>query len=75
MSGELGDEGQDQLAQRRFVINAGTVRQLMRWCEQWSERRFAVEGAKGLGRSLAQQARSLGNGDARYLGTPPRVSH
>lgn len=61
VSGELGDEGQDQPAQRRFVTNAGTVRQLMRWCEQWSERRFAVEGAKGLGRSLAQQARSLGN--------------
>lgn len=26
-----------------------TFRQLMRWCEQWPERRFAVEGAGGLG--------------------------
>lgn len=30
--------------QRRFsfIVNAGTVRQLMRWCEQWTERRFAI---------------------------------
>ncbi|MED7825878.1 IS110 family transposase [Streptomyces chiangmaiensis] len=49
-----------QLAQRRFVVNAGTVRQLIRWCAQWPERRFAVEGAKGLGRSLAQQLAAAG---------------
>ncbi|MFF4551242.1 hypothetical protein [Streptomyces sp. NPDC001435] len=23
-----------QVAQRRFVVNSGTFRQLMRWCEQ-----------------------------------------
>ncbi|MGV9271671.1 IS110 family transposase [Kitasatospora sp. NPDC003701] len=49
------DAAGHQLAQRRFVANAGTFRQLMAWCEQWPERRFAVEGAGGLGRSLAQQ--------------------
>ncbi|WP_327073887.1 IS110 family transposase [Kitasatospora purpeofusca] len=49
------DAAGHQLAQRRFVVNAGTFRQLMAWCEQWPERRFAVEGAGGLGRSLAQQ--------------------
>lgn len=54
------DAAGHQLAQRRFVVNAGTVRQLMGWCEQWTERRFAVEGAKGLGRSLAQQPASAG---------------
>ncbi|WP_199315035.1 hypothetical protein [Streptomyces cadmiisoli] len=32
-----------QLAQRRFVVNAVTVRQLMRWCERRPEHRFAVE--------------------------------
>ncbi|MET8538923.1 transposase [Streptomyces sp. NPDC005065] len=32
----------------------------MRWCEQWPERRFAVEGAGGLGRSLAQQLAAAG---------------
>ncbi|MET8955962.1 transposase [Streptomyces sp. NPDC004533] len=54
------DAAGHQLAQRRFVVNAGTIRQLMRWCERWPERRFAVEGAKGLGRSLAQQLASAG---------------
>ncbi|WP_338145693.1 IS110 family transposase [Streptomyces scabichelini] len=49
------------VAQRRFVVNAGTFRQLMRWCEQWPERRFAVEGARGLGRTLAQQLAAAGD--------------
>ncbi|MFD9659670.1 IS110 family transposase [Streptomyces mirabilis] len=54
------DAAGHQVAQRRFVVNAGTFRQLMRWCEQWSERRFAVEGARGLGRTLAQQLAAAG---------------
>lgn len=49
-----------KISQRRFVVNAGTFRQLMRWCEQWPERRFAVEGARGLGRTLAQQLATAG---------------
>ncbi|MEV6655226.1 transposase [Streptomyces sp. NPDC051219] len=54
------DAAGHRVAQRRFVVNAGTFRQLMRWCEQWPERRFAVEGAGGLGRSLAQQLAAAG---------------
>ncbi|MGW3248831.1 IS110 family transposase [Streptomyces sp. NPDC001070] len=54
------DPSGHQVAQRRFVVNAGTFRQLMRWCEQWPDRRFAVEGAGGLGRSLAQQLAAAG---------------
>jgi transposase len=54
------DAAGHQVAQRRFVVNAGTFRQLMRWCEQWPERRFAVEGARGLGRTLAQQLAAAG---------------
>ncbi|MFJ1551085.1 transposase [Streptomyces sp. NPDC088246] len=54
------DAAGHQVAQRRFVVNAGTFRQLMRWCEQWPERRFAVEGAGGLGRSLAKQLAAAG---------------
>ncbi|MGW4985376.1 IS110 family transposase [Streptomyces mirabilis] len=46
--------------QRRFVVNAGTFTQLMRWCEPWPERRFAIEGAGGLGRALAQQLAAAG---------------
>ncbi|MFJ2589585.1 hypothetical protein [Streptomyces sp. NPDC087538] len=34
------DAAGHQVAQRRFVVNAGTFRQLMRWCEQWPERRY-----------------------------------
>ncbi|MET8638846.1 hypothetical protein ABZX69_43895 [Streptomyces sp. NPDC004074] len=44
-----------KIGQRRFVVNAGTFGQLMRWSEQWPERRFAVEGAGGLGGTLAHQ--------------------
>lgn len=43
-----------QLAVRRFVVNAGTAKQLLGWAAQWSERRFAIEGANGLGRRIAQ---------------------
>jgi transposase len=65
------DAAGHQLAQRRFVVNAGTVRQLMRWCEKWPERRFAVEGAKGLGRSLAQQ---LAAGGEHVVDVPSTLS-
>ncbi|MEV6056384.1 transposase [Streptomyces sp. NPDC052107] len=54
------DAAGHQVAQRRFVVNAGTFRQLLRWCEQWPERRFAVEGTRGLGRTLAQQLAAAG---------------
>ncbi|MFE7332290.1 IS110 family transposase [Streptomyces sp. NPDC057565] len=54
------DAAGHQVAHRRFVVNAGTYRQLMRWCERWPDRRFAVEGAGGLGRSLAQQLAAAG---------------
>jgi transposase len=42
-----------QLAVRRFVVNAGTTKQLLGWAAQWPERRFAVESAS-LGRRFAQ---------------------
>ncbi|MEU2110735.1 transposase [Streptomyces sp. NPDC019507] len=54
------DAAGHQVAQHRFVVNAGTFRQLMRWCEQWPERRFAVEGAGGLGSTLARQLAAAG---------------
>ena len=44
-----------RVAARRFVVNAGTFRQLLAWSAVWPQRRFAVEGAHGLGRGLAQQ--------------------
>ncbi|PSK67621.1 hypothetical protein B0E53_00431 [Micromonospora sp. MH33] len=50
-----------QLAARRFVINAGAFAQLTRWSDRWSQRRFAVEGANGLGRGIAQQLAAAGD--------------
>jgi hypothetical protein len=44
-----------EVAQRRFAVNAGTFNPLMTWAERWPERRFAVEGAFGLGRGIAQR--------------------
>ncbi|MFK4269238.1 transposase [Streptomyces milbemycinicus] len=53
------------------MVNSGTAGQLMRWCEKWSERRFAVEGAKGLGHSLAQQLAAAGKYVADVPSTLP----
>ncbi|WP_345125390.1 IS110 family transposase [Streptomyces chiangmaiensis] len=49
-----------RIGQRRFVVNSGTFGRLLHWCAQWPGRRFAVEGAGGLGRSLAQQLAAAG---------------
>ncbi|MCD5422445.1 IS110 family transposase [Rhodococcus pyridinivorans] len=42
------------VASRRFVVNAGTATALATWSQRWTERRYAIEGAKGLGRGIAQ---------------------
>lgn len=49
------DSSGNKIAHRRFPVNAGTFGQLMAWSQRWPERRFAVEGARGLGRGIAQQ--------------------
>ncbi|MEU5773415.1 IS110 family transposase [Streptomyces venezuelae] len=54
------DAAGHKIGQRKFVVNAGTFSRLLRWCEQWPNRRFAVEGAVGLGRTLAQQLVAAG---------------
>jgi transposase len=43
------------LDRRRLLVNAGTLGQLLAWAAGWPARRFAVEGAYGLGRPIAQQ--------------------
>lgn len=48
------DDSGRELGVRRFVVNAGTAKQLLGWAAQWPQRRFAVEGANGLGRGTAQ---------------------
>jgi hypothetical protein len=48
------------IGQRRLAVNAGTFTQLMKWANAWPQRRFAVEGANGLGRGIAQQLAATG---------------
>lgn len=54
------DEAGRQLAARRLPVNAGTFTALTRWASRWPQRRFAVEGANGLGRGIAQQLAAAG---------------
>jgi transposase len=48
------------LGQRRLLVNAGTLTQLTAWAAGWPARRFAIEGAYGLGRPIAQQLAAAG---------------
>jgi transposase len=48
------------LGQRRLLVNAGTLSQLTAWAAGWPARRFAIEGAYGLGRPIAQQLATAG---------------
>jgi transposase len=48
------------LGRRRLPVNAGTFGQLLAWARVWPARRFAVEGAYGLGRPIAQQLVAAG---------------
>ena len=48
------------LGHRRLLMNIGTLSQLTAWASSWPARRFAVEGAYGLGRPIAQQLAAAG---------------
>jgi transposase len=48
------------LGHRRLLVNAATLGQLRAWAAGWPVRRFAVEGAYGLGRPIAQQLAAAG---------------
>jgi transposase len=49
-----------RLRARRFAVNAGTLGALLTWAAGWPQRQFAVEGAHGLGRGIAQQLTATG---------------
>lgn len=49
-----------QLAQIRLPVTAGVNEQLLHFAAGWPERRWAVEGATGLGLGVAQQLSSAG---------------
>ncbi|MEU4782180.1 IS110 family transposase [Micromonospora sp. NPDC023633] len=48
------DEAGHLLATRRITVNAAAYKTLTDWAARWPQRRFAVEGAAGLGRGIAQ---------------------
>jgi transposase len=48
------------LGQRRLLVHAGMLGHLTAWAAGWPARRFAVEGAYGLGRPIAQQLAAAG---------------
>jgi transposase len=59
------------LDRRRLLVNAGTLSQLTAWAAGWPARRFAVEGAYGLGREIAQQ---LAAGGEQVLDVPATLA-
>lgn len=63
--------GQRILAQARVPATREGYRQLRKWASGWPSRRWAVENAAGLGRSLTQ--RLLADGEA-VIDVPPKLS-
>jgi transposase len=49
------DASETKLGQVRVPAAVGQVNALLQWAQRWPERRWAVEGATGLGHLLAQQ--------------------
>ena len=54
------DSGGIQLSSVRLKVSTASGEQLLEWAARWPERQWAVEGATGLGRGLAQQLAAAG---------------
>ncbi len=59
------------LGELRVAASAGQAEELVAWAAEWPERTWAVEGAAGLGRLLAQQLVAAGE---RVLDVPPKLA-
>ncbi len=59
------------LAELRVRASAAQAGQLVDWAQAWPERTWAVEGARGLGRLLAQQLVAAGE---RVLDVQPKLA-
>jgi hypothetical protein len=62
---------EEPLGQMRVRASASQVEQLVAWAAAWPERRWAVEGATGLGSLLAQQLVAAGE---RVLDVQPKLA-
>ena len=65
------DEQGELVGQQTFPANRKGLRALQRWAKRFPERRWAVEGASGIGRPLAQKLLAAGE---RVVDVPPKLS-
>src|SRR5215210_6426734 len=65
------DEQGELVGQQTFPANRKGLRALQRWAKRFPERRWAVEGAGGIGRPLAQKLLAAGE---RVVDVPPKLS-
>ena len=65
------DEQGELVGQQTFPATRKGMRTLQRWAKRFRERRWAVEGAGGIGRPLAQQLLAAGE---RVVNVPPKLS-
>jgi transposase len=65
------DEQGELVEQETFPANRKGLRALERWAKRFPERRWAVEGASGIGRPLAQKLLAAGE---RVVDVPPKLS-
>ena len=54
------DEHGELVGQAAFPANRGGIRALERWAKRFADRRWAIEGATGIGRPLAQKLAASG---------------
>src|SRR5262245_61442398 len=64
-------EGKRVLDHLRVPATRTGIHQLQRWADQWPERRWAVENASGLGRTLSQ---ALVDDGETVVDVPPAMS-
>jgi transposase len=65
------DEHGDLVGQAAFPANRGGIRALERWAKRFAQRRWAIEGATGIGRPLAQKLAASGE---EVVDVPPKLS-
>ena len=65
------DEQGELVGQQTFAANRKGLRAMERWVKRFPERRWAVEGAGGIGRPLAQKLLAASE---RVVDVPPKLS-
>ncbi len=65
------DKHGELVGQAAFPANRGGIRALERWAKRFAQRRWAIEGATGIGRPLAQKLAASGE---EVVDVPPKLS-